>query len=74
MFVHSSQFQCEEMRKDVAALARRTPIGTAFMRLIAYGSHAVTSKTETAMFCYLKSYYNDPNKNYFQQLVEGVLR
>jgi hypothetical protein len=48
MFVHSSQFQCEEMRKDVAALARRTPTGTAFMRLITYGSHAVTSKTETA--------------------------
>jgi hypothetical protein len=48
MFVHSSQFQCEEMRKDVAALARRTPTGTAFMRPITYRSHAVTSKAETA--------------------------
>jgi hypothetical protein len=25
------------------------------------------------MFCYLKPYYNDPKKNYFQQLAEGVL-
>ncbi|HET8925229.1 MAG TPA: TraM recognition domain-containing protein [Candidatus Acidoferrum sp.] len=25
------------------------------------------------MFCYLKPYYNDPNKNYFTQLAEGVL-
>jgi len=25
------------------------------------------------MFCYLKPYYNDPNKNYFKQLAEGVL-
>ncbi len=25
------------------------------------------------MFCYLKPYYNDPNKNYFKQLTEGVL-
>jgi type IV secretory pathway VirB2 component (pilin) len=24
-------------------------------------------------FCYLKPYYNDPNKSYFQQLAEGVL-
>jgi len=24
-------------------------------------------------FCYLKPYYNDPNKSYFQQLEEGVL-
>jgi hypothetical protein len=24
-------------------------------------------------FCYLKPYYNDPNKSYFQQLDEGVL-
>jgi hypothetical protein len=24
-------------------------------------------------FCYLKPYYNDPNKNYFQQLTEGLL-
>src|SRR3984957_10291398 len=25
------------------------------------------------MFCYLKPYYNDPNKSYFQQLEEGLL-
>jgi hypothetical protein len=25
------------------------------------------------MFCYLKPYYNDPNKSYFKQLAEGVL-
>lgn len=25
------------------------------------------------MFCYLKPYYNDPNKSYFQQLAEGEL-
>jgi hypothetical protein len=25
------------------------------------------------MFCYLKPYYNDPNKGYFKQLEEGVL-
>jgi hypothetical protein len=25
------------------------------------------------MFCYLKPYYNDPNKSYFQQLREGAL-
>jgi hypothetical protein len=25
------------------------------------------------MFCYLKPYYNDPNKSYFQQLEEGAL-
>ncbi len=25
------------------------------------------------MFCYLKPYYNDPNKSYFEQLEEGVL-
>ena len=25
------------------------------------------------MFCYLKPYYNDPNKSYFRQLSEGVL-
>ncbi len=25
------------------------------------------------MFCYLKPYYNDPNRSYFQQLSEGVL-
>ena len=25
------------------------------------------------MFCYLKPYYNDPNKSYFQQLAEGAL-
>jgi hypothetical protein len=25
------------------------------------------------MFCYLKPYYNDPNRSYFQQLTEGVL-
>ena len=25
------------------------------------------------MFCYLKPYYNDPNKSYFQQLEEGEL-
>jgi hypothetical protein len=24
-------------------------------------------------YCYLKPYYNDPNKSYFQQLEEGVL-
>ena len=24
-------------------------------------------------FCYLKPYYNDPNKSYFQQLAEGLL-
>jgi hypothetical protein len=24
-------------------------------------------------FCYLKPYYNDPNKSYFQQLAEGTL-
>ena len=24
-------------------------------------------------FCYLKPYYNDPNKSYFEQLAEGVL-
>src|SRR5271169_1933210 len=24
-------------------------------------------------FCYLKPYYNDPNKSYFQQLREGQL-
>jgi len=54
-------------------MLRRTPTGTAFMRLITYGSHAVTSKSETADVCYLKPYYNDPNKNYFQQLAEGVL-
>ena len=24
-------------------------------------------------FCYLKPYYNDPNKSYFQQLAEGAL-
>jgi hypothetical protein len=24
-------------------------------------------------FCYLKPYYNDPNKNYFKQVAEGVL-
>jgi hypothetical protein len=25
------------------------------------------------MFCYLKPFYNDPNRSYFQQLTEGVL-
>jgi hypothetical protein len=25
------------------------------------------------LFCYLKPYYNDPNKSYFQQLEEGLL-
>jgi hypothetical protein len=25
------------------------------------------------MFCYLKPYYNDPNRSYFEQLAEGVL-
>jgi hypothetical protein len=25
------------------------------------------------MFCYLKPYYNDPNKSYFEQLEEGAL-
>jgi len=25
------------------------------------------------MFCYLKPYYNDPNKSYFEQLAEGTL-
>jgi type IV secretory system conjugative DNA transfer VirD4/TraG family protein len=25
------------------------------------------------MFCYLKPYYNDPNKSYFEQLAQGVL-
>ena len=25
------------------------------------------------MFCYLKPYYNDPNRSYFQQLTQGVL-
>jgi hypothetical protein len=25
------------------------------------------------MFCYLKPYYNDPNKSYFEQLEEGLL-
>jgi hypothetical protein len=25
------------------------------------------------MFCYLKPYYNDPNRSYFKQLAEGVL-
>jgi hypothetical protein len=25
------------------------------------------------MFCYLKPYYNDPNKSYFEQLKEGAL-
>jgi hypothetical protein len=25
------------------------------------------------MYCYLKPYYNDPNKSYFQQLAEGAL-
>jgi hypothetical protein len=25
------------------------------------------------MFCYLKPYYNDPNRSYFQQLAEGAL-
>jgi hypothetical protein len=25
------------------------------------------------MFCYLKPFYNDPNRSYFQQLAEGVL-
>ena len=25
------------------------------------------------VFCYLKPYYNDPNKSYFQQLAEGLL-
>ncbi len=25
------------------------------------------------VFCYLKPYYNDPNRSYFQQLSEGVL-
>jgi len=24
-------------------------------------------------FCYLKPYYNDPTKSYFQQLAEGAL-
>lgn len=24
-------------------------------------------------FCYLKPYFNDPNKSYFQQLEEGLL-
>jgi hypothetical protein len=24
-------------------------------------------------FCYLKPYFNDPNKSYFQQLAEGLL-
>jgi len=58
MFVHSSQFQCEEMRKDVAALAGHT---------------RSPARPKPPMFCYLKPYYNDPNKNYFQQLAEGVL-
>jgi len=25
------------------------------------------------MFCYLKPYYNDPNKSYFEQLDQGAL-
>jgi len=25
------------------------------------------------MFCYLKPYYNDPNKSYFKQLEDGEL-
>jgi len=25
------------------------------------------------MFCYLKPYFNDPNKSYFKQLAEGGL-
>jgi hypothetical protein len=25
------------------------------------------------MFCYLKPYYNDPNKSYFRQLADGEL-
>jgi argonaute-like protein implicated in RNA metabolism and viral defense len=25
------------------------------------------------MFCYLKPYYNDPNKSYFRQLADGQL-
>ena len=25
------------------------------------------------MFCYLKPYYNDPNKSYFEQLEKGLL-
>jgi hypothetical protein len=29
--------------------------------------------TSPPMFCYLKPYYNDPNRSYFQQLAEGAL-
>jgi len=25
------------------------------------------------LFCYLKPYYNDPNKSYFHQVAEGAL-
>jgi len=25
------------------------------------------------MFCYLKPYFNDPNKSYFRQLADGEL-
>jgi len=25
------------------------------------------------VYCYLKPYYNDPNRSYFQQLAEGDL-
>ena len=28
--------------------------------------------TSPPMFCYLKPYYNDPNRSYFQQLAEGA--
>ena len=31
------------------------------------------SSPRPPMFCYLKPYYNDPNKSYFVQVAEGKL-
>jgi hypothetical protein len=47
-------------------LGSRSPVT---VKCLAYtGTNSTTS-----MFCYLKPYYNDPNKSYFEQLAEGVL-
>ena len=51
-------------------------VGLDFMEL--RNAQAVTlaydgSNPKPPMFCYLKPYYNDPNKSYFLQVAEGEL-
>jgi len=73
MFVHSSQFQCEEMRKDVAALAAhsyRHRVHEAYCLWVTRGHQQDRNRR---CFATSSRITTTRTKTIFQQLAEGVL-